>query len=154
MATSSIPTTPAAGPRSRAAAALALLADTIPTAIVLALLAGVLYFGHHNGWKLPKFAALTGSAGSEHDHEGDHDHEHGDWCDEHSVPDSICVECQTNLLPKPKPFGWCKEHGVMECPEHHPELYQGKGDPQLPKYDTAAAIALRPRAEKDRKSVV
>ncbi|HUE71750.1 MAG TPA: efflux RND transporter periplasmic adaptor subunit [Pirellulaceae bacterium] len=131
---------PSTGTRSRASAALQFFADTIPTVVVLGLLAVILYFGHESGWKLPKLAALTGTAAS------DHDHEH-DWCDEHSVPESICVECQTDLLPKPEPLGWCKIHGVMECPEHYPNLYQGKGEPQLPKYDTAAAIQLRPRAE-------
>lgn len=136
---------PSAGtPRSRAAAALQLLADTIPTILVLGLLAGVLYFGHESGWKLPKFSALTGTADSDTAH--DHAHEQ-DWCDEHSVPESICVECQPDLHPKQEPFGWCRIHGVMECPEHHPELYQGKGEPQLPRYDTAEAIKLRPRPE-------
>ena len=140
MATSSLPTTPAAGPRSRAATLIHWLVETIPTALVLALLGGVLYFGHHSGWKLPKFASLFGAPASDAE-------KAKDWCDEHSVPDSICVECKTDLLPKGKSFGWCKIHGVMECPEHHPELYQGKGEPQLPKYDTAAAIAVLPRPQ-------
>jgi cobalt-zinc-cadmium efflux system membrane fusion protein len=140
MATSSLPTSPASVPQSRAATLANWLVEAMPTALVMALLLGVLYFGHHSGWKLPKFAALFGTPVS--------DFENKDWCDEHSVPDSICVECQVDLLPKGKPFGWCKVHGVMECPEHHPELYQGrKGEPRLPKYDTAAALAVLPRPE-------
>lgn len=115
------------------------LLDSIPTVLVLGLLAAVLYFGHHSGWKLPKFAAVMGATSSDGE-------EPADWCDEHSVPESICVECRTDLMPK-KSFGWCKVHGVMDCPEHHPELYHGKGEPRLPKYDTAAALAVLPRPE-------
>ncbi len=140
MASSSLPSTSASAPRGRAAAIVLWLADSIPTLLVLGLLGGVLYFGHHNGWKLPKFAALFGAAPNDAE-------KSKDWCDEHSVPESICVECQTELLPKGKPFGWCKIHGVMECPEHHPELYQGTGELRLPQYDTAAALAVLPRPE-------
>ena len=143
MATSS----PSAVRPSRAWTSLHWLIEAIPTALVLGLLGGVLYFGHHNGWKLPKFASLFGAPASDAE-------KSKDWCDEHSVPESICVECKTDLLPKGKPFGWCKIHGVMECPEHHPELYQRKGEPRLPQYDTAAAVALLPRPENNSKSTL
>ena len=137
MATSSVPSP---SQRSQAPAILAGLAEAVPTILVLGLLVGVLYFGHHSGWKLPKFSALLGAPATEAG-------KTKDWCDEHSVPESICVECQVDLLPKREPFGWCKVHGVMECPEHHPELYQGKGKPRLPQYDTAAPLAVLPRPE-------
>jgi multidrug efflux pump subunit AcrA (membrane-fusion protein) len=113
---------------------------------VLALLAGVLYYGHHSGWKVPRFSALRGAASEPEPHV--------EWCQEHSVPESICVECQPNLYPKGKQYGWCKVHGVMECPTCHPELYQGKGEPRLPQYDTVSALALLPRAENNSKSTL
>src|SRR5207249_7001821 len=45
-----------------------------------------------------------------------------DWCEEHGVPESICVECNKDLLPKEQEYGWCKVHGVAECPIDHPEV--------------------------------
>ena len=29
-----------------------------------------------------------------------------DWCEEHSVPESQCVECNPDLLPPAKDYGW------------------------------------------------
>jgi multidrug efflux pump subunit AcrA (membrane-fusion protein) len=105
---------------------------------VFALLAVVLYAGHRNNWKLPRFSELFGAAGA-----GDA----ADWCPEHLVPDSQCVECKESLLPRAPEFGFCKTHGVNECVLCHPELAQVKGAPQLPRYDTAQAIALIARPQ-------
>jgi membrane fusion protein, heavy metal efflux system len=110
---------------------------SIPNIIVFWMLAGVMYLGHHYGWKLPKMSELMGTAHIQAN----------DWCDEHLVPESQCVECKTNLMPKGKPFGFCKEHGVMECVIHHPELAQVKDKPQLPKYNTTQAVSLITRPE-------
>ena len=77
-----------------------------PTLLVMALLAGLGVYGHHSDWKLPKFSALTGNGAAERD----------DWCEEHGVPESQCVECHPDLLPRGKDYGWCKEHGVHELP--------------------------------------
>jgi cobalt-zinc-cadmium efflux system membrane fusion protein len=107
----------------------------LPNIIVFGLLAAVFYVGHHTGWKLPKFSELWGAAEIAAD----------DWCDEHLVAESQCLECKADLKPKLPSFGWCQEHGVAECVLHHPELAQTKDPPQLPAYDTVAAIALRPR---------
>jgi cobalt-zinc-cadmium efflux system membrane fusion protein len=107
----------------------------IPNVLVFGLLAAVFYTGHHTGWKLPKFSALTRGPETAAD----------EWCDEHSVAESQCLECQPALKPKLPTFGWCDEHGVNECVICHPELSQAKGEPQLPAYDTAAAIGVRPR---------
>jgi membrane fusion protein, heavy metal efflux system len=112
------------------------VAAATPNVLVFGLLAAVFYVGHHTGWKLPKFSALTGAAGAASD----------DWCDEHSVAASQCLECQPALKPKLPTFGWCDKHGVNECVICYPELSQAKGGPQLPAYDTAAAIGVRPRA--------
>ena len=113
------------------------VANLIPNVVVFALLAGVFYAGHRTGWKLPAFSSLRGSAPAAAD----------DWCSEHLVPESQCVECQKELYPKPKPFGFCREHGVAECVIHHPELAQVKSEPRLPKYDSLKALALLPRPE-------
>ncbi len=102
---------------------------------VFALLAGVFYFGHHTGWKMPGRGELFGTAAAAPD----------DWCNEHLVPESICVECREELKDPPPKFGFCGEHGVAECVICHPEIAQVKGEPQLPSYDTRAALALMSR---------
>jgi cobalt-zinc-cadmium efflux system membrane fusion protein len=114
---------------------LRLMMNWIPNVLVFALLGSVFYAGHHTGWKLPKFAELTSTPQAPDE----------DWCEEHSVAESVCVMCQPALQPKLPSFGWCEKHGVHECVICHPELAQAKGQPQLPAYDTAAAIGVRPR---------
>ncbi|HVK13738.1 MAG TPA: hypothetical protein VM597_33650, partial [Gemmataceae bacterium] len=110
-----------------------------PGAVVFILLAVLAFWGHRTGWTVPKASALR-SAAAEPD----------DWCKTHNVPDSVCVECKPELLPRQKDYGWCGVHGVPECPEDHPDLAQVNGKRTLPRYDTAAAIRLLPRAENER----
>ena len=134
-------TTPSHPAPARPAAAsarswTAAIVGAIPNLLVFGLLAAVFATGHHYHWKLPKFSALWSQAPPAAD----------DWCDEHLVPQSACLECRVDLKPKSKPLGWCQYHGVAECVICHPERAQTKGQPQLPAYDTAAAIAVRPRA--------
>ena len=88
---------------------LSRFAQHVPTLMVMGLLAGLGAYGHHSGWKLPKFSALVGSGVAERE----------DWCEEHEVPESQCVECRPDLLPRGKDYGWCKEHGVHNCPLCH-----------------------------------
>jgi cobalt-zinc-cadmium efflux system membrane fusion protein len=107
----------------------------LPNLFAFGLLGGVLYVGHETGWKVPKASELMRATSVSS----------ADWCEEHLVPESECVECDVSLLPKGKAFGFCQEHGVMECVFHHPELAQVKGVPKLPSYDTVAAINLLPR---------
>lgn len=48
-----------------------------------------------------------------------------DWCREHAMPESICVQCKAELAAGFKAKGdWCKEHDVPEsqCFKCHPEL--------------------------------
>lgn len=104
----------------------------LPNLVVFSMLAGVFYVGHHTGWKLPHLSALQGKTTTSVD----------DWCSEHLVPASKCVECNADLYKKPKSFGFCRVHGVAECVIHHPSLAQVKEKPTLPKYDTAKAIAV------------
>lgn len=111
---------------------LSLLGQHGPTVAVFALLLGVFWMGHHTGWKLPALGSLTGGTAAPEEL----------WCGEHLVPEEICVECQADLMPKGKPFGFCRIHGVAECVNCHPELAQVRSEAKLPAYDTAAALAL------------
>ncbi len=125
---------------SRAAGLWTGLWKTLPTLAVMAVLAGLGYAGHHTGWKFPKFSELNGSAAAIPD----------DWCAEHGVPESQCVECNPDEFPKPKDHGWCKIHGVHQCPLHHPEVAQTKATPQITQADldrADRALQLRPRPE-------
>jgi cobalt-zinc-cadmium efflux system membrane fusion protein len=99
-------------PRSRRVAGW--LLRSIPTALALAGLVGVVWAGQAAGWRPPKASALLGEERREAD----------DWCEEHSVPESICVECDKDLLPRPPHFGWCKEFGVHDCPFVDPTVAQ------------------------------
>jgi len=119
---------------------LAGLAHHIPTLLVMALLGGVGVYGHHSGWKLPRFSELTGNGVAER----------GDWCEEHGVPESQCVECHPDLLPRGKDYGWCNEHGVANCPLCHPEIAQLKQTPVVSEADrqrAARSLAAAPRPE-------
>ena len=92
-----------------------------PAVAVVGVLAGLAIWGHSTGWTLPKFSALIGyDAG-----------EDADWCESHSVPGSLCVECNASLLPPGKDYGWCQEHGIAGCPLHHPEVAQLKATPTI-----------------------
>ena len=108
-----------------------------PTLILVGF-AAVFYYGHQNDWRLPKFGALTGNAKVVVK----------DWCEEHNVPESICVQCDPSLMPKGPDFGWCVEHGVHNCPLHHPDIAQLKSTPVVDQADlerAARALAVAPR---------
>lgn len=116
----------------------------IPAAVTFGILGGVAYWGYEHNWTLPKFSTLSGgtSAGKE------------DWCAEHGVPESVCIECNTDILPKSAPVGWCKQFGVHECPLCHPDVAQTKFPP-IPKLEDFAkadqALAFTNRPENNRK---
>jgi hypothetical protein len=106
----------------------------------MGLLAGLGAYGHHSGWKLPKFSALAGNGVAARD----------DWCEEHAVPESQCVECDPDLLPRGRDYGWCKEHGVPNCPLEHPDVAQVKKTPEITEADrqrAAGAMTSAPRPE-------
>jgi cobalt-zinc-cadmium efflux system membrane fusion protein len=86
-----------ATPRGPVRRVLSLILGSIGPSLVLVGFAAVFYFGHHNDWKIPKFAALTGTV----------EPVISDWCEEHSVPESICVQCDPTLMPKGPDYGWC-----------------------------------------------
>lgn len=116
----------------------------IPAVITFGVLGGVAYWGYQHDWTLPKFSAMNGEApkGKE------------DWCAEHGVPESVCVECDTDLMPKLAPVGWCKQFGVHECPLCHPEVAQTATPPVPTNEDFARAeraVAFTDRPENNRK---
>ena len=116
----------------------------IPNLIVFAMLGGVLFLGHHTDWKMPKFSALFGTISDNSN----------DWCSEHLVPESQCIECNADLLTKQKEFGFCRQHGVAECVICHPELAQLNGEPKLPSYDTIKPLALIARPENNSRNTL
>lgn len=114
----------------------------VPTLIVLGMLGGLAWWGHHHGWSLPKFSELTGNV----------EQEGVLWCDEHGVAEADCISCNADLMPKGELFGWCKEHGVHECVLHNPQASQLKDVPAISNEDldrASRAIAARPRTKND-----
>jgi len=116
-------------PPSRLRAFLGWLGHAFPTMLILLALGGLAFWGHHTGWSIPKFSELTGNGVTEAD----------DWCGEHTVPESECVECNPDLLPRGKEHGWCRVHGIAECPLEHPEVVQLKTKPKVTPEDLARA---------------
>jgi cobalt-zinc-cadmium efflux system membrane fusion protein len=109
----------------------------VPTAFAVAAVSGLLAVGKHFDWKMPKFSALLGRDVAKQK----------DWCDEHSVPESECVECHPELFPKHEEYGWCRKHGIHECPLCNPQLVQ-LGKPNVTADDRRRAeetLAFAPR---------
>lgn len=118
------------------------LGHALPTLMVFGVLAGIGYWGHHHGWKIPKFSELSSNEPANDTL----------WCEEHGVPEAECISCNADLMPKGQLYGWCEEHGVHECVLHHPELLQLEETPTVTEADfalAARAIAIRPRTEND-----
>lgn len=113
---------------------------SLPTVLLLAALGGLAWWGHQSGWALPKFSEVTGESATLPD----------DWCEEHGVPESMCVECNPDDYPQRKLHGWCKNHGIHECPFHHPDVAELKELPQVETRDierAERALKLKPRPE-------
>ncbi len=115
-------------------------AAAIPATIVVAVLAGLAYWGHTNDWTIPKFSALVGA-----------DHKEVEvWCEEHNVPEDECIECNKELVPLGPNYGWCKVHGVAQCPWEHPDVAQLGAPPTITQtalMQVSQALELLPRAE-------
>lgn len=119
---------------------VAMVLGWIPSALVLSLLAGIGWYGHHNDWKLPSFASIATTEVASGPQ----------WCDSHGVPEDDCVVCDPSLLESPPELSFCNEHGVHGCVLHHPELAQTKTAVDVTEADlqrAAEALALIPRAE-------
>jgi cobalt-zinc-cadmium efflux system membrane fusion protein len=116
------------------------LRSALPTLAIVGLLSGLAILGHATDWTLPKFSALIGSQPETT----------VDWCKEHNVPESQCIECNVALVPPDKDYGWCKQHGVAQCPLDHPDVAELKAVPVVLPADLERAdraLALRPRPE-------
>ena len=100
--------------RSLAGRLMGLVGHAIPGVIALAAVGGLVFAGQKTHWRIPKFSELRGQVEVEKD----------DWCEEHVVPESVCVECKKDLLSPAKERGWCKIHGVHECPVCNPAIAQ------------------------------
>lgn len=100
--------------RGTLAALTAVITRSLPTFLMFVCLATVAYWGHHTGWKAPKFSEVFGMSV---EREGE------DWCVEHAVPDSKCIKCHPQLVGE-SGADWCKEHGLPEskCTICHPEI--------------------------------
>lgn len=136
------PTETTAKPRSFFRRTLGVVLSSIGPTPVLIGFAAVFYYGHHNDWRIPKFAALTGPVETVVD----------DWCEEHAVPESICVECDPTLMPEGPDYGWCADHGVHNCTLDHPDVAQLKQPPSESELiedlrRAARALAIAPRKE-------
>src|SRR5262245_21329923 len=83
----------------------------VPATVAVALALAAVGAGAANGWRINPFSDLSGRAEKAID----------DWCSDHGVPKSGCVECDSTLFPRRPALGWCSSHGVHECPLCHPE---------------------------------
>ena len=120
-------------------ASLGFVAGLIPTIVVLAGVGAVGWWGHSTGWKLEKFSSLTGSETVKND-----------WCSDHSVPESACVECDPTLLPKATSLGWCKVHGIPECTLDNPDRAEISSPASVSNEDLSRAkrsLEFAPRTE-------
>ncbi len=120
------------------------LSAAVAVGCVVGVSAGVLALGRATGWHVPKASALRGEAAPEAD----------DWCGEHGVPESACVECRPALLPRGAAHKPCPDHGVADCPLCHPEVAQLQYRPVPTAADrnrAARALAFAPRPENDPK---
>lgn len=133
--------------RGRLAVFVLALRRGVPTALVVAALGGIAYWGHSSDWTLPKFSTLLNGydvatvspiSGT------------GGWCKEHNVPSAECIECNSAILKPDHDFGWCPEHGIAQCPLHHPEVAQLKSPPTVTPTEidrVKFALSLLPRGE-------
>ncbi len=116
------------------------LRTAAPSIGIVGALAGIAVWGHVNDWTLPTISWLTGNTATEGDR----------WCNEHNVPEAACIECKPDLLPPARDYGWCKEHGVAQCPFEHPDVAQLKAVPSIPSEALERAqhaLTLKPRPE-------
>ncbi len=114
----------------------------LPTLAVLLCLGGAAWLGHRLEWKIPRFSELAGSEQTTEE----------PWCDEHGVPEAVCISCNADLMPKGELFGWCKVHGVHECLLEHPQLSQLADPAHVTQEDllrATRALELRPRPAND-----
>jgi cobalt-zinc-cadmium efflux system membrane fusion protein len=130
-------------PEPPARSRLRRVASLVATAsVAVTCVAAVAALGRATDWRLPKASVLRGVAAREAD----------DWCQEHAVPFSACVECRPHLLPRGREVPWCDAHGLPECPHCYPELAQLPYRPTVTQADRdriTRALGFAPREEND-----
>lgn len=129
---------------SVASRVLGWIGHAVPTILALGAVGALVLVGQRTGWRLPKFSTLMGNTAAEKD----------DWCEEHSVPESLCVECMKGCMQRGKEYGWCKVHGVSECPLEHPDVAQLPSPPTITQEDldrARRALEFAPRVENNSK---
>lgn len=130
------------------------LGHLFAAAIAFGCIAAFVILGWATDWKLPRAASLRGEEAASKD----------DWCEPHGVPNSACVECNPELLAPElslrelagtgRSRGWCKQHGVHQCPLCNPDVAQLRYRPTVTEADrqrAARALSFAPRAENDPK---
>jgi cobalt-zinc-cadmium efflux system membrane fusion protein len=123
-------------PARKQGSLLQVVISALPAVAVFAVLGGVALWGHLSHWKFPVAAAVGGNS-----NDGNSD----DWCDEHAVPNSICVECNPGKFPDVPHFDWDADYGIPDNVLAHPEIAQVYGEPRMPQYNQLAALGLRKR---------
>jgi membrane fusion protein, heavy metal efflux system len=104
----------------------------------------LVFAGQKTHWRIPKFSELRGQVAIAKD----------DWCEVHNVSDSECVECNKGCLPPAKERGWCKIHGVHECPVCNPAIAQISNAAEVAaeeKPHSEEALNFAPRPENNSK---
>jgi cobalt-zinc-cadmium efflux system membrane fusion protein len=104
------------------------LTRLIPAAVAVVLASAAVWAGAANGWKVKPVAELTGRVAAD------------DWCAEHGVAKSACVECDPSLFPRRPPVSWCAVHGVHVCPLCRPEAAEVASPPVVTAADRARAV--------------
>ncbi|MFO0802687.1 MAG: efflux RND transporter periplasmic adaptor subunit [Gemmataceae bacterium] len=138
---SAAPPSAASRPRLRV---FRLVGRVLSLALSMGCLLGVAAIGRATGWHIPKASSYFHETESEPD----------DWCKEHGVSESGCVECRPWLFVKVKTYKWCREHGVPECPHCHPDLAEMSSVPAITNADrelASRALAFSHRDENDPK---
>ena len=108
---------------------LASLAEFLVLVLFLGLAGFLGWQGHLHHWKFP--VGIWSGAVPENP---------GQWCGDHSVPESECIECNEELFPKGKDFGWCKIHGIPQCSLCNPEVAQLGTTPKLTPSDKERSL--------------
>ncbi|TWU05082.1 efflux RND transporter periplasmic adaptor subunit [Stieleria varia] len=101
----------------------------MPSVLVVAVLAGMAWFGHQNDWKLPKFSSVAEDVANADPA----------WCDSHGVPEEACIVCQPGLIEDAAELTFCREHGVHGCVLCHPRLAETKQPTEPTTSDLARA---------------
>lgn len=108
---------------------IATLRQTLPTIVVMVVLAVIGVWGHSTEWEFTRHRA--------------------------SDQPSPNRDSDPQLLPPQTSFGWCTAHGVSECPFEHAEIAQVEKRTTISASDlerAERALRLRPRPENDRNS--